>query len=279
MNRTAISASWVGSTPLRALAGALFVAAAMGCSTPTKQLKTPHYVLNHPDYWQIKQVAQKEGDATIVMIGQFGTAVIDDGSGAIEQKEANYEAVQEDIEARLYGWKEGAETKEIKEPAEAVAQRLAGDKDLQLERHRVIADQPFECDLFKKKYKIFGAQQAVVDLVSRPGWRTIVAGARSDGALVGVVARVEFQQDGMRYCHNLSNLQTQLQNLLDGLVAVPGGGGAGGGAAAGGTSGAGPPPAPPAAPGEGAGGGGAGEAGGGTAPGAGAPQGAGAGQP
>ena len=41
------------------------------------------------------------------------------------------------------------------------------------------------------------------------------------GSLLGVVARVEYEQDVARYCHNLSNMRVQLQNLLDGLVVVP----------------------------------------------------------
>jgi hypothetical protein len=57
------------------------------------------------------------------------------------------------------------------------------------------------------------------------------------------VARVPFEQDIGRYCHNLSNMQVQLQNLLDGVV-VGGGGGSTG------PPGASPAPAasPPASP-------------------------------
>ena len=72
----------------------------------------------------------------------------------------------------------------------------------------------------KKKYTVLGKQQKPLDLVSRPGWRTILVGGTKRGLLLGVVARVRYEQDIGRYCHNLSNMQVQLQNLLDGLVAV-----------------------------------------------------------
>ena len=71
-----------------------------------------------------------------------------------------------------------------------------------------------------------------MDLIKRPGWRTIVVGLKGQGSLVGVVARVEYEQDIRRYCHNLKNLQVQLQNLLNGFKLLPQGG-------------AGPPAGPP----------------------------------
>ena len=36
---------------------------------------------------------------------------------------------------------------------------------------------------------------------------------------MGAVARVEYEPDMQRNCHNLSNMRVQLQNLLDGRVA------------------------------------------------------------
>ena len=60
-----------------------------------------------------------------------------------------------------------------------------------------------------------------VDLVRRPGWRTIVTGARQQGTLIGFVARFEWEGADMnRNCHNLRNMQVQLQNLLDGVVVL-----------------------------------------------------------
>jgi hypothetical protein len=218
----------MGAPRIVALVLQLGVAAmAMGCATGQKQVQGAHFTLTHPEFWQVKSVGKKDGEATVVLIGQFGVAVIDDGTGAMDQKEANYDSVTADVEARVYGWTEPAETTGVAEPAEAVAQLLAGDEALKLGTHLKVAEQPFECNKLKKKYKVFGVQQSVLDLVRRPGWRAIVAGGRSGDTLVGVVARVEFEQDGGRYCHNLSNLQVQLQNLLDGVaVAGPAPGGA-----------------------------------------------------
>ena len=130
----------------------------------------------------------------------------------------NYEAVQADVQVRIYAW---PELQNIADPTVAVGQLLAGDSELKLTRHVRLPDQPPECGLLKKKYDILRTPTEPLDLVSRPGWRTIVVGALGEGSMLGVVARVEFEQDVARYCHNLSNLRVQLQNLLDGLVAVP----------------------------------------------------------
>jgi hypothetical protein len=219
------------------MTGALWLAlglGAVGCAGSQKQVRTPRYTLNHPDFWQVKSVGERDGEPTTVVIGSYGGAVIDDGSGAIDAKEENYEAVQADVEVKLFAW---AEPEGVKDPTQAVHQLLFRDPDLSLPKHAFVADQPPECGLFKKKYKILDAKQEPVDLVSRPGWRTIVLGGKASGVLVGVVARVEYEQDMGRFCHNLSNMQVQLQNLLDGLSVVP--------VVA---AGAGPPPAVSTAP-------------------------------
>ena len=100
--------------------------------------------------------------------------------------------------------------------------------------------------MLKKKYTIVGNKEEPLDLVSRPGWRTILLGGKKEGVLLGVVARVPYEQDVGRYCHNLSNMQVQLQNLLDGLVLVSGGAKAAATAAPAAPAG----PASPAAPAE-----------------------------
>jgi hypothetical protein len=181
-----------------------------------KQVKTSRYTLTMPDFWEVKGEGMKDGAPTTVIIGRYGSAIIDQGSGSSEA--LNYEAVQADVQVRIYAW---PELQNITDPTAAVGQLLAGDSELKLTRHVRLPDQPPECGLLKKKYDILRTPTEPLDLVSRPGWRTIVIGAIGEGSLLGVVARVEFEQDVPRYCHNLSNLRVQLQNVLDGLVAVP----------------------------------------------------------
>jgi hypothetical protein len=191
----------------------------IGCVATQKQVKTPHFTLSHPDYWEVKSVGMKEGEPTTVIIKNFGSAIIDDGSGAIDDRQQNYESVQADVEVRLYAWPEppGADN-----PTAAAARLLQGEAVLELRRHLMVAEQPPECGLLKKKYVIAGAKEEPFDLVSRPGWRTILLGGKKQGVLLGVVARVPYEQDIGRFCHNLSNMQVQLQNLLDGLAVQPG---------------------------------------------------------
>jgi hypothetical protein len=203
---------------VRVLFWGAFAAAAVGCATETKQLRTPRYTLSHPDFWQVKAVGEQAGAPTILGIGQYGDAHIDDGSGALDKKEANYDTNLAEVEARIYTWPAPAA---IANPSEEIAVRLADDEALKLRRHTLVGDRPPECNMYPKKYKILGAPQTPLDLLSRPGWRTIVIGAQGSGQLVGVVARVEYQQDPGRYCRDLNNLQVQLQNVLDGLVLVP----------------------------------------------------------
>jgi hypothetical protein len=191
-------------------------ALATGCAVGNKQVKTSRYTLTVPDFWEVKGEGMKDGAPTTVIIGRYGSAIIDQGSGSSEA--LNYEAVQADVQVRIYAW---PELQNISDPTVAVGQLLAGDSELKLTRHVRLPDQPPECGLLKKKYEILRTPTEPLDMVSRPGWRTIVIGAIGEGSLLGVVARVEFEQDVARYCHNLSNLRVQLQNLLDGLVAVP----------------------------------------------------------
>jgi hypothetical protein len=201
----------------------LFGAASIGCVTAQKQVKTPHFTLAHPDYWEVKNVGTKHGEPTTVIIKNFGSAVIDEGSGAMEQRQQNYEAVQADVETRVYTW---PEPPGVQDATAAAAEMLQGESTLELPRHLRVAEQPPECGLLKKKYTILGAKEEPLDLVSRPGWRTILIGGKKQGVLLGVVARVPYEQDVGRFCHNLSNMQVQLQNLLDGLIVVGNGGNA-----------------------------------------------------
>jgi hypothetical protein len=221
----------------------LFGFGSIGCVTAQKQVKTPRYTLAHPDYWEIKSVGMKDGDPTTVIIKNYGSAIIDEGSGAMEQRQANYEAVQADVEVRVYAWPEPAGAGNASDDA---AQMLQSDPALELAKHLRVPEQPPECNVLKKKYTIVGEQVEPYDVVSRPGWRTILLGGKKQGVLLGVVARVPYEQDIGRYCHNLSNMQVMLQNLLDGLVLVGGSTGPPGQSA--GAPPAPPPSAPPAAP-------------------------------
>ena len=213
-----------GFSRIFGLLGGLFVLTlgfgSIGCVAAQKQVKTPRYTLAHPDYWEIKSVGMKDGEPTTVIIKNYGSAIIDEGSGAMEQREANYESVQADVEVRVYTWPEPAGAGNASEDA---AQMLQNDPALELGGHLRVPEQPPECNVLKKKYTIAGEKVEPFDVVKRPGWRTILLGGKKQGVLLGVVARVPFEQDMGRYCHNLSNMQVQLQNLLDGLVVVGGG--------------------------------------------------------
>jgi hypothetical protein len=221
-------------TVIRNLAALLAIGlglGAVGCTTGQKHVRTPRYLLSYPDFWDLKAEGQQDGQPTKLVIAQYGSAIIDQGSGTMAPKEQNYDAVQADVDARIYAWPapEGNF-----EPTKAAHRLLFKEADLKLANHAVIAEQPVECGKLKKKYKILGVDQEPLDLVSRPGWRTIVVGGKGNGSLVGVVARVEFEQDVGRFCHNLDNMQVQLQNLLDGLTTD-------GGAAPASTAGSAPP--------------------------------------
>ncbi|HEY0711562.1 MAG TPA: hypothetical protein VGF45_02740, partial [Polyangia bacterium] len=66
-------------------------------------------------------------------------------------------------------------------------------------------------------YTFFGETRDPEDLLKRPGFRTIVVGAKKNDVLYGVLTRVPYEQDPGLYCYNLRNMQLQLQNLLTGL--------------------------------------------------------------
>jgi hypothetical protein len=211
---------------LLGLAAIVMLGGAVGCMPATQQIQTAHYTLSHPDYWKVKKTAEKDGDPTILIITQYGAAVIDEGAGSMASKGQNYDAVTADVEVRLYSWADPAPEMDA---TQSVGKFLTPDPELALQQHFVIPDNPPECGVYPKKYVVFGTQQTPVDLVKRPGWRTIVVGGRANGFLVGAVARVEFEPDMQRNCHNLSNMRVQLQNLLDGLSpngATPAAGGA-----------------------------------------------------
>jgi hypothetical protein len=189
---------------------------ALGCATAQKQVRTPYYTLSHPDFWKVKSVAQKPAEATIVNIGQYGSSIVNEGSGATES--AVYESSQAEVEVRIYAWPEPAGSPDTADPTERVSQLLFKEPALELEKHSLIPQQQSECGReFQRKYKVLGAQQAPYDLVARPGWRTILLGGKAPGLLVGVLSRVPYEQDGGLYCHNLSNMRTQLENVLTGL--------------------------------------------------------------
>jgi hypothetical protein len=199
---------------LRLSITALFLVAAVGCGTGSQQLQTPYYTLTHPDFWKVKKTAAKDGEPTLVVIPQYGAAVIDEGTGSMAAKGQNYDAYTADVEVRLYAWPDADDGAG---PTDQVTKRLVTETDLALPKHRVIADNPPECGVYPKKYIVFGNQETPIDLISRPGWRTIVVGGKSGSVLLGVVARVDYEPDGARACHNLANMRVQLQNLLDGL--------------------------------------------------------------
>ena len=215
---------------LLGLAALVALGGAVGCAPQTVQLQTAHYTLGHPDYWKVKQQASKDGEATVVVIPPYGNAVIDTGSGAGAGQ--SYDAVTADVEVRLYS---APDPNANADATQEVSQILRADPELALNQHFVIPDNPPECGMYPKKYRIFGVTQAPIDLVKRPGWRTIVVGGRANGYLLGAVARVEYEPDMQRNCHNLANMQVQLQNLFDALTPS-------GGPAAPPASGSGPPP-------------------------------------
>jgi hypothetical protein len=208
------------------LAGLLLmtgVLGALGCATETKVVRTPYYTLSHPDFWKVKSVAAKPAEPTVVTIGQYGSSTVTEGSGATE--DSMYETSQAEVEVRIYAWPELAGTTEAASPSEQVSQLLFKDPELQLEKHGLVNQQQAECGReFKRKYKVLGTEQAPLDLIARPGWRTILLGGKSQNVLVGVVSRVPYEQDGGLYCHNLNNMRTQLELVLGGLQPASNGG-------------------------------------------------------
>jgi hypothetical protein len=213
------------------LAGLALVAllGSVGCTQATQQLQTAHYTLSHPDFWKVKKTAAQDGDSTIVIIPQYGAAVIDEGAGSMASKGQNYDAVTADVEVRLYNFPDPAPAVDATQAAFKLISNV--DPELALPQSYIIPDNPPECEMYPKKYTVFGKVETPVDLVKRPGHRTIVVAGRSDGYLTGVVSRFEYEPDMQRNCHNLSNMRVQLQNLLDVLVASKGPAGVAPGAA------------------------------------------------
>ena len=185
--------------------------AAAGCATGTRQLDTPRYSLTMSRTWEVKAEGKTDGQPTTLLAGRTPQ----------DQK------LPTEVEVRIYAW---AQPSSEEHPTRLVASFLATDPGLQLNRHLLTPEQPLECNLPKRTYSLLGAQSDPLDLLSRPGWRTILVGASAKGSLVGVVARVSQEEDQARYCRNLAALQEQLQALIVGLEAVT------------------PPPAPAVAP-------------------------------
>jgi hypothetical protein len=205
--------------PLAVLA-AVAVGGAVGCAPTNQTLQTSHFTLNHPDFWKVTKTASQDGQATVVVIPQYGSAVIDEGSGTMANKGQNYDAVTADVEVRLYTFPDPSPDMDA---TQAAAQLISkADPELALQQSAIIPDNPPECDTYPKKYTVYGKVETPIDLVKRPGYRTIVVGTRAGGYLTGVVSRFEYEPDMQRNCHNLSNMRVQLQNLLDGLVATQG---------------------------------------------------------
>jgi hypothetical protein len=103
------------------------------------------------------------------------------------------------------------------------AQLMLKDPDLQLDKMGRMPEQRDECgSQFKRKFTLLDAQHETLDMASRPGHRMIIVGGQSGGTLLGVASRGPFEQDVGLYCHNLGNMQIQLQHVLDGLKLVQG---------------------------------------------------------
>jgi hypothetical protein len=233
---------------LAALVLVTALAGAAGCATENKVVRTPYYTISHPDFWQVKSVAQKPGEPTLVVIGQYGSTVINEGSGATEG--AMYESSQADVEVRVFAWPEPTGAPENATPSQQVSQLLFEDPELKLNKHGLVPQQQSECGReFQRKYNLLGTEQTPLDLLVQPGWRTIVLGGKAPGLLVGVVSRVPYEQDAGLYCHNLSNMRTQLETFLAGLTpASPPAPGSPAAAATPAPAAAPPAEAPPAAP-------------------------------
>jgi hypothetical protein len=188
---------------------AIGAASTSGCASEQKVLHAPHYALNHPDYWKVESVAKKDGEPTLVKIGRYSQTVMSEGVGADES--TLYESSQADVEVRLYTWSDGGNAP----PTMGVVNKLAEDSTLQLTKHGRISADRNECgNQFQRKYKVLGVDQEPLDLAMQPGFRTIVVGGTSGSVLLGVVARVPYEQDSGLYCHNLKNMRLQLDLLL-----------------------------------------------------------------
>jgi hypothetical protein len=206
------------AAPILTLLAGLCSITSSGCATEQKMLKTGRYTLSYPDYWKVESVAQKDGEATHVTIGKYSETIVNQGEGSTAQ--STYEASQADIDVRIYAWP----TPEQKvDPTQAAAQLMSVDPALEMAKMGRLPPERQECSRdFKRKFSLLGQEHETLDLASRPGHRMIVVGGESQGTLLGVVSRVPYEQDVGLYCHNLSNMMTQLQTLLDGLKLTSG---------------------------------------------------------
>ena len=184
-------------------------ASTSGCASEQKVLRAPHYTLTHPDYWKVESVAKQDGEPTLVKIGRYSSTVMSEGVGADES--TPYESSEAEVEVRLYTWQDQSSDP----PSMAVVNKLADDATLKLTKHgRINADRG-ECGKdFQRKYNVLGTDQEPLDLVMQPGFRTIVLGGKNGPVLLGVVARVPYEQDPGLYCHNLNNMRLRLDLLL-----------------------------------------------------------------
>jgi hypothetical protein len=196
---------------------AVGLSGAFGCATEQKVLKAPHYALAYPEYWKVQAVAQKDGEPTKLVIGKYSETIISDGESATA--DSIYERSQAEVEARIYTWPADAEAGDA---TKKVADRLSNDADLQLPKQGLIRSPGEECGgKFKRKFTVLQKEEETMDLASQPGHRLILVGSQKAGLLLGVVTRVPFEQDVGLYCHNLSNMRLQLQNVLDGMTLEP----------------------------------------------------------
>src|SRR6185436_5882035 len=132
---------------------ALAVLGAIGCTPATQQLQTSHFTISHPDYWKVKKTAAQDGESTIVIIPQYGSAIIDEGSGTMASKGQNYDAVTADVEVRLYNFPDPAPNAD---PTQAVLPLVdKADPELALGQSAVIPDNPPECGVYPKKYTVY----------------------------------------------------------------------------------------------------------------------------
>ena len=205
-------------TAVRAFAiSSLFLAfGSIGCAAEQQVLKTSRYSLSHPDYWKVQSVAKKDGEATRLSVGKYSDTVIN--SGEMASQDAAYESSQADVDVSIYAWPASGEA----EPTKWIVDKLREDLHLQLQKQGRIRQPGDECGReFKRKFTVLQKEVETVDLASQPGHRLILVAGENQGTLLGVVARVPYEQDGGLYCHNLRNMRLQLQNVLDAVTLNP----------------------------------------------------------
>lgn len=182
---------------------------AVGCAGQ-KEIVTAQYALTVPGFWEVNKVSKAAGEPTHVIIGQYGDAVIDTGAGS---GGGGYDARTADVHVWIYAWPASSNPAS---PMDQGFSRLVREPTFELASLAKVPEQPLECGQFPRAFRWEGQTISALELVRRPGWRTMLVSGVFHEWLVAVVARVEFEQDIARYCHNLRNLRTQLQNLLDG---------------------------------------------------------------